>query len=131
MIPIHVPREQNSWFYLRTEEERRCCGELQNDLPAIYTNFRRQGHFSRRLKLIARGIEPRFATCLGAAIRNHSRQDEKRGVSAVSTNQIAARHARLGPESRFLSTGGQELHVRMPIMPMLKFGHDRIKNHRY
>lgn len=36
VIPIHVPREQNSWFYLRTdlEEERRCCGELQNDLSA-------------------------------------------------------------------------------------------------
>lgn len=41
VIPIRVPREQNSWFYLRTdlEEERRCCGELQNDLSAINDDF--------------------------------------------------------------------------------------------
>ena len=41
VIPIHVPREQNSWFYLRTdlEEERRCCGELQNNLSAINDDF--------------------------------------------------------------------------------------------
>ena len=41
VIPIHVPREQNSWFYLRTdlEEERRCCGELQDDLSAINDEF--------------------------------------------------------------------------------------------
>jgi rubrerythrin len=41
VIPIHVGREQNSWFYLRTdlEEEQRCAGELQVDLPALTGEF--------------------------------------------------------------------------------------------
>jgi rubrerythrin len=41
VIPIHVAQEQNSWLYLRTdlEEEQRCAGELQDDLPAITGEF--------------------------------------------------------------------------------------------
>ena len=41
VIPIHVSQEQNSWYYLRTdlEEEQRCAGELQVDLPALTGKF--------------------------------------------------------------------------------------------
>jgi len=50
VIPIHVPREQNSWFYLRTdlEEERHCAGELHDDLPAL------GGEFAEIADLLAR-----------------------------------------------------------------------------
>lgn len=41
VIPIHVAQEQNSWYYLRTdlEEERRCAGELEGDLPMLNAAF--------------------------------------------------------------------------------------------
>jgi rubrerythrin len=41
VIPIHVAKEQNSWFYLRTdlEEEERCAEEWQHDLPALSGEF--------------------------------------------------------------------------------------------
>jgi rubrerythrin len=41
VIPIYVAKEQNSWFYLRTdlEEEQRCAGELIDDLPALSGEF--------------------------------------------------------------------------------------------
>jgi hypothetical protein len=41
VIPICVPREQNSWYYLRTdlEEERRCAGGLRDTLPALSGEF--------------------------------------------------------------------------------------------
>lgn len=40
-VPIHVAKEENSWLYLRTdlEEERRCAGELKEDLPAVSSAF--------------------------------------------------------------------------------------------
>ena len=41
VIPIQVAKEQNSWFYLRTdlEEEERCAEEWQADLPALSGEF--------------------------------------------------------------------------------------------
>ena len=41
VIPIHVAKEQNSWFYLRTdlEEEERCAEEWQHALPALSGEF--------------------------------------------------------------------------------------------
>jgi rubrerythrin len=41
VIPIYIAKEQNSWFYLRTdlEEEQRCAGELQDDLPDLGSEF--------------------------------------------------------------------------------------------
>ena len=52
VIQIRVPREQNSWFYLSTdlEEERRCCGELQNDLPALYNEFPETAELLKRIE---------------------------------------------------------------------------------
>lgn len=41
VIPIHVAHEPNSWSYLRTdlEEERRCAGELEAELPNLRTDY--------------------------------------------------------------------------------------------
>jgi rubrerythrin len=41
VIPIHVPQEDNSWSYLRTDlqEEQRCNGELHDEMPAIGSHF--------------------------------------------------------------------------------------------
>jgi rubrerythrin len=40
-VPIHVAHEPNSWSYLRTdlEEERRCAGELEEDLPMLSDEY--------------------------------------------------------------------------------------------
>jgi hypothetical protein len=50
VIPIRS--EQNSWFYLRAglEEERRCCGELQNDLPPFTTSLRKTAELLKRIE---------------------------------------------------------------------------------
>ena len=41
VIPINIAHEQNSWHYLRTdlEEEQRCAGELEGDLPMLNAEF--------------------------------------------------------------------------------------------
>lgn len=41
VVPINVAHEPNSWCYLRTdlEEERRCAGELEGDLPMLTAEF--------------------------------------------------------------------------------------------
>jgi rubrerythrin len=41
VVPIHVAHEQNSWYYLRTdlEEEQRCAGELEGELPMLTAEF--------------------------------------------------------------------------------------------
>jgi rubrerythrin len=41
VIPIHVAHEPNSWYYLRTdlEEEQRCAGELEANLPTLRTDY--------------------------------------------------------------------------------------------
>ena len=41
VIPIHIAKEPNSWYYLRTdlEEEQRCAGELSNNLPELRGSF--------------------------------------------------------------------------------------------
>jgi len=37
VVPVHVPKEQNLWLYLRTdlEEEERCAEELSDDLLLV------------------------------------------------------------------------------------------------
>lgn len=41
VVPVYMPREQNSWCYLRTdlEEELRCAGEMESELPRIGAAF--------------------------------------------------------------------------------------------
>ena len=41
VISIHVAHEPNSWYYLRTdlEEEQRCAGELEADLPTLRADY--------------------------------------------------------------------------------------------
>jgi rubrerythrin len=37
VVPLHIPKEQNLWLYLRTdlEEEERCAEELRDDLLLV------------------------------------------------------------------------------------------------
>ncbi len=51
VIPIHVAKEQNSWFYPRTDlkEEQRCTGELKDDLPVL-----NRGEFPEIVELLER-----------------------------------------------------------------------------
>ena len=51
VMPIHFAKEQNSWFYLKTDldEEQRCAGELENALPALRDEFPDVGKLLERI----------------------------------------------------------------------------------
>ena len=53
VIPIHVAREPNSWFYLRTdlEEEERCAGELKTELPTLSEAFSDVAELLERIEI--------------------------------------------------------------------------------
>lgn len=52
VVPIHVAHEQNSWYYLRTdlEEEQRCAGELEADLPVLRAEYHDVAELLKRIE---------------------------------------------------------------------------------
>lgn len=52
VVPIHVPHEPNSWYYLRTdlEEERRCAGEIEAALPTLRRDYPRVAELLDRIE---------------------------------------------------------------------------------